>query len=140
MKNTIINSNGVLVSKLAQKHIQNLSQDSIAKNDLQAALNFYNNRASKEEKRLIEGAISESQPDLQEAQNKQGLNWLLKLQRSKNSPFGYRETEALESFSHFSLGGLYLNGNHAYPLYDVMTKTGFGFQYYMSGGVCNIVG
>lgn len=73
----------------------------------------------------------------------------------KHNPFGYREIEVLENFSHFTFDGFYDTGSmymardgyHNYqPIYSVIAKDGANFQYYMArgsgynGGSVEIVG
>lgn len=87
-------------------------------------------------------AITEDQAD-------KGLTFLLDQWKSpsgkerKNNPFGYREQEILENFSHFTLNSLYNAGNsfvdNYLPLYHCHSKTGGSFEYYYNGKV-NIVG
>jgi hypothetical protein len=74
---------------------------------------------------------------LTDDQSAKGLKWL-----NKQKAYGYRETDALENFSHMELTQVY---NNFYPVYDVICKDEngeryFGFQYYVEGGKINIVG
>lgn len=88
--------------------------------------------------------------NLSDEQNLKRFNWLKNLWLTpkgverKNNPFGYREQDALENFSHITLKGFYDAGNyhHTYyiPMYDVYTKDGYGFEHYVSGGEINITG
>lgn len=86
---------------------------------------------------------------LSKEQNEQGYAWLMSLWKTpagrerKENPYGYREQEALENFSHCTLVDRWSAGSyHRYevPVYDVWTKDGYGFQYYVWGGKINIVG
>jgi len=82
-------------------------------------------------------------------QTTKGLNWLKNQWKSpngkerKNSPFGYREEKAVETFTSFTFAGIHDAGNfhHSFyvPLYDVNGAEG-SFQYYVSGGICHIIG
>ncbi len=88
--------------------------------------------------------------ELAEDQIQKGYDWLKNLwvtpagAERKNNPYGYREQDALENFSHITLKGYYDAGNysHSYyvPLYDVHTKDGYGFEYHMVNGTISIVG
>lgn len=79
-----------------------------------------------------------------EDQNKKGISFLKnewKTQNGKerkNSPFGYREKDVLENFTHFEFLGFYDNGNwsHSYyiPVYRCCSSTG-SFEYYYDGKV-----
>lgn len=79
-----------------------------------------------------------------------GFDWLKNLwvtpkgTERKNNPFGYREQSALENFETIKLKGYYDAGNysHSYyiPMYDVYSKDGYGFEYYVSGGQIHITG
>jgi hypothetical protein len=87
---------------------------------------------------------------LSDEQNEQARTWLLDQwltptgNERKNNPFGYREQSAIENFSHCTLKGYYDAGNyyHSYfiPMYDVYTKDGYGFEYYVNGGTIHITG
>lgn len=61
----------------------------------------------------------------------------------KNNPFGYREVDILEDFSHFEFAGTYDTGNRYFsynvPLWNVVANHGGSFQYYMKGGEIHIV-
>lgn len=81
-------------------------------------------------------------------QTEKGLSWLLNLWKSptgkerKNNPFGYREQEVLETFSHFTYDGHIDAGqyNSWYaPIYTVVGKDAT-FQYYVAGGEIKIIG
>lgn len=87
---------------------------------------------------------------LSDEQNQKGYDWLKNLwvtpngKERKNNPFGYREQDALKNFSHCTLKGYYDAGNYyrSYyiPLYDVYTKDGYGFEYYVNAGQIHITG
>ena len=80
-------------------------------------------------------------------QETKGLNWLNNLRKTpagkerKNNPFGTREEEALNNFSHFGFDGFLYNCPEFYlPIYSVYGKSGEYFQYYVAGGKINING
>lgn len=87
---------------------------------------------------------------LTDEQSQKGFEWLHNLwltpigAERKNNPFGYREQEALKDFDCCMLSGYWDAGNsyHSFyvPIYDVYSKTGYGFQYYVSGGQIHIIG
>lgn len=94
--------------------------------------------------------IWDNTPRLSPEQNKKGYDFLMNLWKSPtgkeraNNPFGYREQAVLANFSHFELAGLKDNSLYGQrpfyiPVYDVVSKTGNGFQYYYDGKM-NIVG
>lgn len=87
---------------------------------------------------------------LTDEQSLKGFDWLKNLwvtpkgAERKNNPYGYREQDALKDFNRCELSGYYDAGN-AYrsfyvPIYDVYSKTGYGFNYYVSGGQIHIIG
>lgn len=82
-------------------------------------------------------------------QNKKGIDFLRNLWKTpkgverKNSPFGYREEQVLETFTHFELRGFHdvsrYGQNPFYlPLYVCCGESG-SFEYYYNG-TCNIIG
>lgn len=92
---------------------------------------------------------------IDQAHTRKGYRWLMDLWKTprglerKNNPFGYREEDILENFSHFEMGEYYdaanyyqsQSGMHFYiPLWDVVAKDGNSFQYYFWGGEMSIVG
>lgn len=82
-------------------------------------------------------------------QAQKGLSWLLNQRKTprgverKNNPFGYRESDVLDSFQYFTFDGLYDAGNshHSWyaPIYSVHGKEG-SFQYVIKGGGISIIG
>jgi hypothetical protein len=67
----------------------------------------------------------------------------------KNNPFGYREEEILENFSHFTLSDFYdtasyaavqMGIHHYVPVWTVHAKDGSTFQYYGFGDEISIIG
>ena len=93
--------------------------------------------------------IWDEMPELTPDQDKKGIDYLRNLWKSPtgkertNNPFGYREQEALENFSHFALRGFYDAGNRYnkfyVPLYVCFGKD-TSFEYYVYGGSISIVG
>lgn len=87
---------------------------------------------------------------LSDEQVLKGFDWLKNLwvtpagKERKNNPFGYREQEALKNFDRIELKGYYDAGNYyrSYfiPMYDVYTKDGYGFEYFVNGGQIHITG
>jgi len=84
-------------------------------------------------------------------QNEKGIKWLRTMGWGKtgversNTPFGYREEEAIKNFKEFKLNSFtnianYQGMKNYVPVYDVYTKEGYGFQYYLNGGIISIVG
>jgi hypothetical protein len=84
-----------------------------------------------------------------EEQTAKGLAWLKNKNQTprgvtrKNSPFGYRELDAINTFTHFTFDGLYDAGNYQHsfyvPIYTVHGSES-SFQYVLSGGEINIIG
>lgn len=77
------------------------------------------------------------------------LAWLLNQWRGKsgrerkNNPFGLREQNAIDTFERFELVD-FIDGGNCYvsfylPVYRVI-GSGASFDYYVSGGVCQICG
>ncbi len=151
MKTATITPNGILLSKLAQKYLDIIETGLIQKSELIALCSFMNNKATKEERQLINETLANKEDGtlLGEEQNKQGYaylwnQWLTPtgIER-KNNPFGMREQEILENFQYFTLKELYNGGNynidHYIPLYECHGK-GNSFEYHMNKGIINIVG
>ena len=84
-----------------------------------------------------------------EEQTEKGLAWLNNLRKTptgaerKNNPYGYREEEALDTFTHFTFDGFADVGNqfvHFYvPIYTVHGKES-SFQYHIKAGGISIIG
>ena len=89
------------------------------------------------------------------AQTKKGYDWLMNKWKTprgverKNNPFGLREQEILDDFGHFELKE-YINNVNAYqsqaginnyqPVWEVVSKGGSSFEYYMEMGLPKIIG
>ena len=104
------------------------------------------NRMNKGEK-IDTSVLWDNEIELTPEHNKKGIDFLMGqyitprgIER-KNNPFGYREIETLENFTHFELRGFYDAGNcyHSFylPLY-VCCGNNDAFEYYYNGSV-NIV-
>lgn len=78
-----------------------------------------------------------------------GIKYLRNLHKSptgkirKNNPFGNRETEILENFTHFALSGFMNQGNryHDYytPIWEVNASDGDTFEYIQENGTIKII-
>ena len=86
---------------------------------------------------------------ISQEQTQKGLSWLLDQWRGKSgkerkhNPFGAREIAALDSFERFELID-FIDAGTAYvsffmPVYRVIGKNAT-FDYYVSRGVCEIIG
>lgn len=106
-----------------------------------------------ETRQLIKSALDKSLEDfgvqLEQSHIEQGKQWLLNQWKTpngkerKNNPFGYREQDALDNLRTIELAGYYDCGrsrSYYIPMYDVLTKDGYGFQYYVEGGEIQIIG
>jgi len=85
--------------------------------------------------------------ELEPSQVQKTENWLINLYKTptgaerKNSPYGYREKEDLDSGieSIFITDFYSPRGNYYYPYYQVNTNNGSGFDYVFHGGKINIM-
>jgi len=88
-------------------------------------------------------------------QNAKGFRYMYNLYKSSkgtersNSPFGYREEEVLNNFSHFELVDWNDSSNYYQaqagiknyvPVYRVVAKDGSSFEYFMQEGKVKIIG
>lgn len=84
-------------------------------------------------------------------QAQKGFNWLWNLYKTprgierKNNPYGYRESNTLESgLDYFTYDGHFDAGNQFVswytPIYTFHGKDGGSFQYYVARGEINIIG
>lgn len=125
----------------------------ITEKEILAAKKRANGYSNAKDKTLLE--IPEGGLAITPEQTKKGLDWLMDQWKTprgierKNNPFGYREQEVLENFSHFLLTDWYdamssygvQQGYHSYlPVYTVVAKDGSTFEYHMAGGEINITG
>lgn len=83
-------------------------------------------------------------------QSKKGYDFLMNQwkpptgRERKNSPFGYREEKALETFEGFQFRGFYNGARYGQmawyiPIYVCYGKDG-SFEYYYNNGTVNIIG
>ncbi len=95
--------------------------------------------------------IWDNSPKLSGEQNSKGHKFLMNLWKSptgkerSNSPFGYREQEALEKFKYMQLAGFHDTARFGQrpfyiPLYNVIGEDDANFQYYYNNGEVSIVG
>ena len=107
-----------------------------------------NNKLDEAGKELVQW-IWDNTPELTSEQNEKGITFLRNLWKTptgaerKNSPFGQREEQVLDTFKHFDLAGFHdtsRGGGREFnvPIYDVVGENGV-FQYYYDGKV-NIIG
>ena len=143
-----VNSTGKLITPTVQKYLDIINSGTIEESQLISMKSLIN--SDKDAREVIFSALHETEGlNLTESQNLKGCSFLKNQWKTprgierKNNPFGYREQAALENFSHFELVSFYNAGNNYHdnylPLYDVIAKDGYGFQYYYNGKV-NIVG
>lgn len=134
------------ISKTAKKYLAIIESGTIAERDIIAMRSFMHK--SKENARFIFDAMQDKELTLSPEQNKKGLEFLNNQRKTpngkerKNNPFGYREENVLDNFTHFTLLSFYNAGN-AYRDYYLPLYTCNGnetcFEYYYNGKV-NIVG
>lgn len=121
-------------------------------------INLIKNRMNRGEEVNMEPIWNHEGLRITEEQSNKGLNFLLNLWKSPagkervNNPFGYREQEVLENFSHFELRGFYDDGKwrsfyddnryvkNYLPLYLVVSTEGGTFEYYYNFKGLSIVG
>ena len=144
---TTINESGVLVTPVMKKYLAIIESGKIEEREIISMRSFMHK--SKENARFVFGALQDKQLTLSNEQNQKGYDFLMNQWKTasgkerKNNPFGYREQNILNNFSHFELKDLYNAGNayHDYylPLYECISKDGGSFEYYYNGEV-NIIG
>lgn len=137
------------INKTEKKYLDIIASCKIEENEIIAMKSFMGK--SKDNARAIFDALNEADKPLQlsTAQNKKGYDFLMSLRFTPtgkervNNPFGYREQNILDNFSHFELNSFYNAGNafvdFYMPLYECVSKDGGGFEYYYNGKI-NIVG
>lgn len=143
MSNTTTTS----ISKTAKKYLEILATGHIEESQIIAMKSFMGK--SKENAQTIFSAFPEAGLLLSNAHNQKGIAFLLKQWKTptgaerKNNPYGYREQDILENFSHFTLKSLYNAGNayvdYYIPPYECVATDGATFEYYYNGKI-NIVG
>jgi hypothetical protein len=103
---------------------------------------------TKEELDALLDIVYEKHPRIEDAQAAKGIAWLLTKWKTpngkerKHNPYGYREQQVLENFSHFTLVDFHdISRNYCafyVPVYRVHSKDGATFDYYaaawQSGG------
>mgnify|MGYP001090387523 CR=1 FL=1 len=135
-------------NKTTKKYLDIINSGIITERQIIDLRSFLNNNP--EERAVIFGAIHEREGlDLSPEQNGRGHKFLLNLWKTprgierKNNPFGYREQEILENFTHFTLKSFYDNSRYgmpAYwlPLYECHSNNN-SFEYYYDGEI-HIIG
>lgn len=146
------------MSKQFEKYAAVIKSGTVTERDilnLKKLLNGWSNTSTTpEERKQLNDMIWDADGlKLTAEQTEKGINWLRNQWKTPrgverlHNPFGYRETDVLENFSHFTFVGFYDdarvwndNDKHNYqPIYDVFGKpdadgdTGC-FQYYMARG------
>jgi hypothetical protein len=144
---TTINESGILVTPTMRKYADIIKTGKITENELVSLNSFYNK--SRENKDFIDGLLYGDETNeltLSDAQNKKGYDFLMGLRYTptgkerSNSPYGYREENILDNFSHFTFCGFYSErGTYYIRMYNCYSKDGNSFQYYYNGKM-NIIG
>lgn len=148
---TTINQAGVLVTPTMRKYEGIIKAGKISESELISLNSFYN--TSSDNKAFFDdifyNQLDESELLLSDEQNKKGYDFLMGLRftpsgkERTNSPFGYREENILDNFSHFTFCGFYDAGNYSHSyyirMYNCYSKDGNSFQYYYNGKM-NIIG
>jgi hypothetical protein len=135
------------LSKPAAKYLAIFAKGIIEEREIISMRSFMGK--SKENAQLIFSHFPENGMSISDDQARKGYDFLMNQWKTptgadrKNNPFGYREQNVLENYSHIILKSLYNAGNcyHDYylPLYEVVAKDGSAFEYYYNGQI-NIVG
>lgn len=135
------------LSNTEKKYRSIIESGKITENELISLNSFYNK--SKENRDFINDIMYNEDHEelaLTDDQNKKGIDFLNKLRftptgkERQNNPYGYREEEILNNFSHFTFCGFYPVGQFYYiRMYNCYSKDGDCFQYYYNGKM-NIVG
>lgn len=135
------------LTKTAKKYMAIIEKGQIEESEIISMKSFMGK--SKENARFIFDAMQDKELTLSDAQNQKGYDFLMKCRftptgkERQNNPFGYREENILDNFSHFELSSFHNAGNayvdYYLPLYICVSKDGNSFEYYYNGKV-NIVG
>lgn len=138
------------LSQTEKKYRSIIESGKISESELISLNSFYNK--SKENKKFINDIMyneDHEELNLTDEQNKKAFDFLQSLRftpsgkERKNNPFGYREENILDNFSHFTFCGFYDNGNYYNSfyirMYNCYSKDGNYFQYYYNGKM-NIIG
>ncbi|MES2409546.1 MAG: hypothetical protein V4509_04600 [Patescibacteria group bacterium] len=128
-----------------------LKQDILTESDIKLLCRRANNEDTRAE--VLEALNNEDESyNITVEQSQKGLAWLKNQNQTprgvtrKNSPFGHRELDAINFFTHFTFDGLYNAGNahmnYFIPIYTVHGHDNghVSFQYVLSGGKINIIG
>jgi hypothetical protein len=142
-----INEQGILITKSIQKYLDIIERGNIEEREIISMKSLMGK--NRDAANVLNSAVANNPLRLSKAQEEKGITFLLDQWKTgrgverKNNPFGYREQEVLENFSHFELAGFWNAGNQHVtfylPLYNCIAKDGSAFQYYYNGKV-NIVG
>lgn len=147
--NTItVNKSGKLITRSIQKYIDILKTGLIQEREIISMRSLMNK--NKDAAQVIFEFWDGQELSIAEDQALKGYEFLIDQWKTprgverKNNPYGYREQEILENFSHFTLTSLYdASRNRQFtnylPLYRCYSKDGNAFEYYYNGEV-NIVG
>ncbi|MES2409186.1 MAG: hypothetical protein V4509_02685 [Patescibacteria group bacterium] len=137
-----------------------LKQKMLTESDIKLLCRRANDSTTKDEVLNALRDIDDISFDITPDQNAKGIAWLRNQYKTprgverKNNPFGYREEDVINYFTHFTFDGLYDAGNYQMsyfvPIYtahgEMLSGEGEGkqvdisFQYVLSGGKINIIG
>lgn len=130
-----------------RKYADIIAKGIIEESELISLNSFYNK--SNENKAFIDDLIYSGEGKellLSSDQNTKGYKFLMGLRLTptgkerSNSPYGYREENILDNFSHFTFCGFYSErGTYYIRMYNCYSKDGNSFQYYYNGKM-NIIG
>jgi hypothetical protein len=140
-------TSGKLITPAIQKYLDIIAKGKIEEREIISMKSLINR--NEDARRIIFDALNDVELELSESQNQKGYGFLMNQWKTprglvrKNNPFGYREQDALDNFSHFTLYSFYDAGNrhHSFylPIYQLYARGGGGFEYYYNGKV-NIIG
>lgn len=133
--------NTLKLSPTQQKYLTILESGKITESELISLNSFYNK--SSENKEFINDIMYNNDHEectLTDEQNKKSYGFLMSLRftptgkERQNNPYGYREENILDNFSHFTFCGFYSErGNYYIRMYNCYSKDGNCFQYYYNG-------
>lgn len=139
--------NTIKLTPTQKKYLQILQLGIIGKRDIIAMRSFMGK--SKENAQFVFDNMPEDGLTLSDSQNKKGIDFLLNQWKTPtgkerlNNPFGYREQNVLEGFTHFTLSSFYDASRYGQAAYYLPIYHCFGndscFEYYYNGKV-NIIG
>lgn len=131
-------------NKITKKYLSIIKSKTIRESEIISLRSFL--RKHPEEQNDIFSALNESEGlTLSASQNAKGIAFLLGAWKTprgierKNNPFGYREQEILENFTHFTLTAFYNNSKYGgdaswLPLYECHSHDR-SFEYYYDGKI-----